>query len=87
VGEPDGMLNANGIVAAAIRIYRVKAPREDVRKTVRRLVSLYKEVLVALFCFARWNGFSRVCVLCFDYIFYRGKSVGKSYVREKLKTL
>jgi len=69
VGEPDGMLNANGIVAAAIRIYRVKAPREDVRKTVRRLVSLYKEVLAALFCFARWNGFSRVCVLCFDYIF------------------
>jgi len=79
------MLNVNGIVAAAIRIYRVKAPREDVRKTVRRLVSLYKEVLAALFCFARWNGFSRVCVLCFDYIFDCGKSVGKPYTREKLK--
>jgi hypothetical protein len=45
VREPDGTLNANGIVAAAIRIYQVKAPRELVRKAARRLVALYKEIL------------------------------------------
>lgn len=45
VREPDGTLNRNGIIAAAIRIHAVNAPRELKVKAARKLVSLYRNVL------------------------------------------
>jgi len=45
IREPDGTLNANGIVAAAIRIHQTDAPMEKKRKAARKLVSLYRNVL------------------------------------------
>jgi len=45
IREPNGTLNANAIVAAAIRIHQTDAPMEKKRKAARKLVSLYRNVL------------------------------------------
>lgn len=45
IREPDGTLNANAIIAAAIRIHQTDAPMDKKRKAARKLVALYRRVL------------------------------------------
>lgn len=45
IREPDGTLNENGVIAAAIRIGQTKAPRELIRKAARQLIDIYKNIL------------------------------------------